>query len=244
MFSIICIYWGNQDNLDKFISHCSEYTDDIVIGHINLLDQELKTDKATIVNIPYELLLDGGYYKPYRILEGYAKYNWVFILGISERFESVNKNVLSSLTEDSKLSAYKVVGVVPYEGDAWLRLYNTRRMAMAGRIHEYPSNLVLVNNPEVIKNKIAAFITKTNYSYTNEREENIVNGYRLLTRIKWLSQFSDPENQFGPAAFWWTGYDNSLAKQLYEEHKHLYLLPKQKMIEEFAKRNDWRQYPL
>ena len=37
-FSITAFYWGNKENLEAYVEHCSKYTDDVVIINIDLLN--------------------------------------------------------------------------------------------------------------------------------------------------------------------------------------------------------------
>ena len=38
-FSIVTFYWGNKENLESYVAHASNYTDDIVIVNIELINR-------------------------------------------------------------------------------------------------------------------------------------------------------------------------------------------------------------
>lgn len=242
MFSIATVYWGNNENLESFINDCLEYSDDIVVAYIDLFDNNFKSDKATIVNLPYDFLLEHGYAASYNIARSYAKHRWVYNLGVSERITHINKEIIDTLPT-TKYSAF-IVRSDDLPG-TWYRFGNIDKSSTAGRIHEELCPIELMGR--VFKRNSRDVISswkKVNYIQSNDFEKNVSDGYRLLSRVKWLAGFSDPNNHVGPSNFWWTQYNNELATNLYNQVKDIYTMSKIDMVNALSNRSDWRDYPV
>ena len=242
MFSIATVYWGNNENLESFINDCLEYSDDVVVAYIDLFEHNFNSDKATIVNLPYNFLLEHGYAAAYNVARSYAKHRWVYNLGVSERITYVNDQLIKTLPT-TKYSAF-IVRSDDLPG-TWYRFGNLDRSTMAGRIHEELCSIELMGR--VAKRNGSDVISswkKVEYFQNNDFEKNVSDGYRLLSRVKWLAGFSDSKNQVGPSDFWWTHYDNELATNLYKQVEDIYTMSKKDMINALSERSDWRDYPV
>ena len=242
MFSIATVYWGNNENLESFIDDCLEYSDDVVVAYIDLFGHNFSSDRATIVELPYNFLLEHGYAASYNVARSYAKHRWVYNLGVSERITYVNDQLIKTLPT-TKYSAF-IVRSDDLPG-TWYRFGNLDRSSMAGRIHEELCSIELMGR--VAKrngNDVISSWKKVEYIQNNDFEKNVSDGYRLLSRVKWLAGFSDPKNQVGPSDFWWTHYDNELATNLYKQVEDIYTMSKKDMINALSKRSDWRDYPV
>jgi hypothetical protein len=240
-FSVVTVYWGNNENLESFIDDTLEYTDDIVIAYIDLLDKGFTSDRATVINLPHNFLLDYGYARAYNLARSYAKYKWTYSIGVSERITFFNEDIKDKLAT-SEYSAYQV-NSEDLDG-TWFRFGEINKSVVAGRIHEELCSIKMMAKTFKRSNEIISTWKKVPYIHNNKFEEDVCNGYRLMSRVKWLAGFDQKVNQHGPADFWWKYYDNSLAKSLFEQVEYIYDLPKNEMITELSKRSDWRDYPV
>ena len=236
-FSIATVYWGNNQNLESFIDDCLEYSDDIVIAYIDLFDNKFVSNKATVVELPFNFLLEHGYAAAYNIAHGYIKNNWVYNLGVGERITGINNDLLSKLSS-TEFSAF-IVRSEDLPG-TWYRFGNIDKTAMSGRVHEELCSIELMG--KVYKRNDRDVISswkKVPYIHNNDFEKNVCEGYRVLSRAKWLARFHKPANQIGPSDYWWSEGKNFAALDIYNESKNVYKMNKKNMTNALSKRNDW-----
>jgi len=239
-FSIVTVYWGNNENLNNFIDHALQWTDDIVIVNIDLFDYKFKSKKAKVINIDHNFLLDHGYAQAYNLARMYAKYDWAYNLGVGKRLVSVNQDID---LESSDKAGY-LVKQLGNETETWFKISNIHKSMMVGRIHEEPCPAKVMENIPELSREIFAVWEKTGYTYTNDTEKRICDGYRTMTRTKWLALFDEPKNRFGPSDHWWIYYDRTPATAIYKKIKDWYSLDKKSLIEVLTKEDSykWSKY--
>lgn len=239
-FSIVTVYWGNNKNLENFINDALQWTDDVVVVYIDLFDYKFKSKKAKIINVDHTFLLNKGYAQAYNLARMYAKYDWAYNLGVGKRLIDVNKNIDLGYPENA---AY-LVKEAGNELETWFKISNIHKSMMVGRIHEEPCPLTVMGKTYGFSRKVFATWEKTGYEYANETEKMVCDGYRTMTRTKWLAMFDDLKNRFGPSDHWWTHYDRTVSVEVYNRIKSWYALDKKELVKVLSEQNqnNWRNY--
>jgi hypothetical protein len=241
-FSIVTVYWGNNENLNNFIKDAQQWTDDIVIVNIDLFGYNFKSNKAKIINVDHKFLLDNGYAQAYNLARMYAKYNWAYNLGVGKRLVTINPDI--NLGNSDK-AAY-LVREANNDKETWFKISNIHKSIMVGRIHEEPCPVLVMGKAQEFSQDVFAVWEKTGYNYTNDEEKRVCDGYRLMTRTKWLAMFDNPQNRFGPSDHWWKVYDRTEAKNIYEKIKDWYDLDKKSLVSLLSKEDfySWKEYSI
>jgi hypothetical protein len=119
-FSIVSFYWGNKQNLENYIAHASEYTDDVVIINIDLLNSFESFGIAKIMNVPYDYLFHNGHDDILNLANKHTKYDWVYYLAVGKRIVNID-NTLMNKYPDSKWFYDKEFD---NNVDKWIKFHN------------------------------------------------------------------------------------------------------------------------
>jgi hypothetical protein len=250
-FSIATVYWGGQKNLDNFIDHCLQYTDDIVVVYIDLFGYNIKSDKAKIVYLDYSFLLNNGYAKTFNLARNYTSNDWVYLLGVGKEIVEINNSLLSELNDRTE-AAFSVMK----EGDnftKWFKISNVEKTNMVGVIHEEPVPMVINNYQYEMSESIFATWKYSTTDYDSEYEKNVCDGYRALSRLKWYHLNNTSGVKVQPESFInsmeylkesWRLLDENFLSNLYEKYSYLYDLDRDSLVKELSLIDVWRQYGL
>ena len=135
-FTIATFYWGNQENLDRYVDHCLQYTDDVVVVFIDLFGKKLTNDKARMYYIDHKLYLERGAGQIYSLARDFAMYEWVLLLDASKEITWFNQELANDL--ENRSEAGFSVTLQNGDGTRWAKLTNTRKTAIVGVMHEEP----------------------------------------------------------------------------------------------------------
>jgi hypothetical protein len=231
-FSIVTFYWGNKKNLESYIEHCSNYTDDVVIINIDLLNSFESFGIANIINIPFDILFHSGHDDILNLVNQYTKYDWIYYLAVGKRIVSIDTNLMN-IYSDSKCFYDKELG---NNSDRWVKFYNKQHCRWIKKVHETVAPLenehYYIPNDVIIEWERCKDGNGVNgqYTFNDGIEKRIYENYRQLTRLKWVAlEDTDPH----PA--------RDFAIELYAKHEHLYSMNKTDLIE-YISHNDFSYF--
>ena len=211
MFSAITFYWGNDDNLYRYVKDTLEYTDDIVIGYIDLFGYIPEIAGATIIPIKHDFLLKMGHSEVLNRLDIACKYDWAFHAAVGKRITGFK---YSRLDAPSNIAGF--ASTEKGKGGAWSNLHHRGRAEWFKAVHE-----VIVPKPgfHLSMEPIVEW-ERTDYTYDNEDQEWICKMYRQMSRTKWVAlEDIDPH----PA--------RALAISKYAEHFDAYDMDREDLID-------------
>lgn len=227
-FSITAFYWGNKENLEAYVEHCSRYTDDVVVINIDLLNSFDSFGIAKIINVPFDYLFNNGHDDILNLANQHTKYDWVYYLAIGKRilnidFDLMNRYPNTSCFYDKELGN---------DNDKWIKFHNKKYTHWVKKVHESVTTLENVPNQgceEIIlqwERLHNGNSVKGQYIY-NEREKLIYENFRQFTRLKWVAlDYINPHPAIADAIIW------------YNQLKPIYSMSKEELIECLSK-NDF-----
>lgn len=231
-FSIVTFYWGNKENLESYVAHASNYTDDIVIVNIELINKFEDFGCAKIINVDHDYLLKYGHNQLLNLVHDHVKYDWIYYLAVGKRITNINTELLDVYPDSIMFNDKEVNN----DNDRWVKFYNKQHCHWIKTVHEV---VVPVGNQHshipdsiIIEWERCKDGNGVNgqYTFNDEVEKRIYENYRQLTRVKWVSlEDQDPH----PA--------RDFAIQLYDKHKLLYNMGKADLIE-YLSRNDFSYF--
>lgn len=190
MFSITAFYWGNQKNLEAYVHHAKQYTDDITIGFINLFGSVPKIDGLNIVEFDHEYLLKYGHSQLMNIVDDNCKYDWTFHLAVGKRISKFKKEMLDN-------PAQNIAGFGSMEKendrDVWSNFHNRKKSKWIKTVHEaiMPLSGYSISNQPIIQwervGQDIGYDWAKQYNFSNEDEMRICQMYRQFSRIKWVA---------------------------------------------------------
>lgn len=228
-FSIVSFYWGNKEMLESYVSHVSEYTDDIVIINIDLLNSFDSFGNVKIINVPYDYLFHNGHDDILNLANNYTKYDWVYYLAVGKRIVSLNTSLIDSFT-NTKFFIDKEMG---NSIDTWIKFYDKRYTRWTKKVHEVVE--LLPNTQHIRCDNIILEWKRCNngnavngqYIY-NEEEKKIYENFRQFTRLKWVTmEKQHPHPNINNAILW------------YEQLGFVYTMPKDELIH-YLSNNDFQ----
>lgn len=216
MISTITFYWGSDTNLYNYVNETLPYTDDIVIGYIDLFGRVPEIKGANIIPIPHDYLLSQGHSAVLNNLDIACKYDWTFHAAVGKRITMLNDQIINN-------SPLNIGGYASTEkglGGAWSNLHNRNRAQWMKTVHE-----VIVPKPGyAISDTVAIEWERTSYSYDNADQERICKMYRQMSRTKWVAlEDMNPH----PA--------RDRAIEMYKKHKNAYSLGRIELIDYLLK---------
>ena len=210
MFSAITFYWGNEDNLHRYVKDTLPYTDDIVIGYIDLFGKIPEIEGARIFPFTHAYLLKYGHSALLNYLDAECKYDWTFHAAVGKRITNFNYELLDG---PANIAGY--ASTEKDKGGAWSNLHNKNRAEWFKTVHE-----VIMPKPEfLMSNDIIVEWERTDYSYDGEAQKRICQMYRQMSRTKWVAlEDTNPH----PA--------RDRAIQMYKDHDFAYNLGREDLI--------------
>lgn len=209
-FSIVTFYWGNKENLESYVEHCSNYTDDVVIINIDLLNSFESFGIANIINVPFDILFNSGHDDLLNMANQYTKHDWVYYLAVGKRIINIDYELMNKYP-DSKCFYDKELGNC---NDRWIKFYNKKCTYWRKKVHESVDiihNVKHTNCEEIIlewQRCNHGNSLRGQYVY-NERERKIYENFRQFTRLKWVSlETSDPHPDIENAIVWYNQQSN------------------------------------
>lgn len=231
MFSITAFYWGNEENLQKYAEHAKQYTDDVVIGYIDLFGTIPEIDGIKIVPFDHKYLLDHGHSSLMNIVDDNCKYDWTFHLAVGKKISWFDQNLFNS--PHAHIAGFGCKEK-DNEKDIWSNFHNKKRSRWIKYVHEaiYPRDGFSMSMTPIIEweriGREAGSSWDNQYKFKNEDEKRICEMYRQLSRIKWVAlENIDPH----PA--------RKTAIDMYEIHKKAYNLDIE-LLREYLLNNDLR----
>jgi hypothetical protein len=227
-FSIVSFYWGNKQNLENYIAHASEYTDDVVIINIDLLNSFESFGIAKIMNVPYDYLFHNGHDDILNLANKHTKYDWVYYLAVGKRILNINKDLI----DRNPNARFFYDKEFDNPRDKWVKLYNKNYTHWVKKVHEVVDLLPNINHygleDVVLEWKRCDNGNSVNKQYIyNQGEKKIYENFRQFTRLKWVSldtQHPHPDIK------------NAIIH--YQELKKVYSMPKEELIS-FLSSNDF-----
>jgi len=220
-FSIVTFYWGNKENLESYVEHCSNYTDDVVIINIDLLNSFESFGIANVINVPFDILFHNGHNDILNAANQYTKYDWVYYLAVGKRIVNLDTSLMNKYPNqngfwDKELGNSK---------DKWVKFYNKKYTHWVKKVHEFVEFLPNSSHMEcqdiILEWKRCDNGNSVNGQYTyNEDEKRIYENFRQLTRLKWVSME--------------TKYPHPLIKEAivwYNQQSHVYDMGKEELID-------------
>lgn len=220
-FSITTFYWGNKENLESYVNHASNYTDDIVIVNIDLVNTFEDFGCAKIINVEYDYLIKHGHDEILNLVTDHVKYDWIYYLAVGKRIVNINIDLLhkhpdATMFDDTELG----------NGGRWAKFYNKKYCYWTKKVHEVTAPLddtTSVKPDEIIiewERCKGGNAVSGQYTFNDEREKKIYENYRQLVRAKWVAlEPNDPH----PA--------RDFAIQLYAKHRLVYEMSKENLLE-------------
>ena len=222
MFSITAFYWGNEETLKKYVDHARKYTDDVVIGHIDLFGDMPKIDGAKIVPFDHRYLLNVGHSVLMTEIEKHCQYDWTLKLDVGKRISWFNNDFLISPPENIAGYSSKEKN---NEKDKWHNFHSIKKAGWIKTVHESiipNSGYILSPEPIVEWERIGqseGYSWDKQYYFKDEKESIVCGAYRQLSRIKWVAlEDIDPH----PA--------RDLAIEMYKTHRWAYELDRKDLI--------------
>lgn len=220
MFSITTFYWGNQTNLDNFIDHCLTYTDDIVIVNLDLFGKYPVSDKAKIVNVSPNYLLDYGHSAILTFADFYTKYDWTYSLAVGKKIVSIDKKII--VNAEQNVGGFRCTDTS--NSGSWQKLRHKDRSKWVKTVHECvaPKDGYIISPENVLVwERIGNSEDQDKqYIFESEEEKIICGAYRQLSRIKWVAlEDIDPH----PA--------RDKAIEMYEKHKLAYSMNREDLVD-------------
>lgn len=220
MFSITSFYWGNQTNLDNFINHSLEYTDDVVVINLDLFGKYPISSKAKIVNVHPNYLLDYGHSAILTLADFYSKYDWTYSLAVGKRIVSVDKRMIADAPDN--VGGFRCTDTS--NSGSWQKLRHKERSTWVKTVHESvsPKNdfIISTQNALVWERIGNSEDQDKQYTFDSEEEKIICGAYRQLSRIKWVAlEDIDPH----PA--------RNKAIEMYEKHKLAYSMTRENLVD-------------
>lgn len=220
-FSITAFYWGNKKNLEDFVEHASQYTDDVVIVNIDLLNSFQSFGIANIINVPFDYLFNNGHDDILNLANQYTKYDWVYYLAVGKRIVSIDTTLMNKYP-DSKWFYDKELG--NNEGK-WIKFHNKNHTSWCKKVHE--SVNLLQDVKHIGSEDIILEWERCNHGNSlrgqyvyDERERIIYENFRQFTRLKWVTlETTDPHPNIENATVW------------YNELMPVYSMGKEELIE-------------
>jgi hypothetical protein len=220
-FSITAFYWGNKKNLEDFVEHAAQYTDDVVIVNIDLLNSFESFGIANIINVPYDYLFHNGHDDILNLANQNTKYDWVYYLAVGKRIVSIDTNLINQYPHVK----YFFDREFGNDKDKWIKFHNKKHTHWFKKVHE--SVKVLENCPNnfceeiILKWQRCSHGNSVNSQYTyDEREKKIYENFRQFTRLKWVClENYDPHPNIHNANIW------------YNDLRKVYDMNKEELIE-------------
>jgi hypothetical protein len=210
-FSTITFYWGSDINLYNYVEETSKYTDDIVIGYVDLFGEIPKIDGARIIPFDHSYLLDNGHSAMLNKLDSEAKYDWTFHAAVGKRITWLDEDLILNSRPD-------ICGYASTEknlGGAWSNLHNKKGAEWTKTVHE-----VISPKPNfILSSQVAIEWERVPYSYNGEVHKRASAMYRQMTRTKWVAlEDTNPH----PA--------RNKAINMYNMHKDAYSLDRENLL--------------
>jgi len=211
MFSAITFYWGSHKNLYKYVEDTSKYTDDIVIGYIDLFGKIPKIDGAKIVPFTHQYILKYGHSAILNYLDSECKYDWTFHAAVGKKITAFNSDKIKNAPENVSGYASTEKGL----GGCWSNLHNKNKAEWVKTVHE-----VIMPKPGFANSsEIAIEWERSVYLYDGEAQKRVCQMYRQMTRTKWVAlEDMNPH----PA--------RDRAISMYKEHEYAYDLPREDLL--------------
>jgi len=211
MFSAITFYWGNDENLYNYVKDTLPYTDDIVIGYIDLFGKMPQIDGARILPFTHAYLLKYGHSALLNSLDAECKYDWTFHAAVGKRITAFDSDKIKNAPQNVSGYASTEKGL----GGCWSNLHNRNRAKWLKTVHE-----VIMPKPGFVNSdEIAIEWERTDYSYDGEAQKRICQMYRQMSRTKWVAL---EEMNPHPAR------DRVIS--MYKEHEYAYDLPREDLL--------------
>ena len=220
-FSIVTFYWGNKKNLEDFVEHASQYTDDVVIVNIDLLNSFESFGIANIINVPFDYLFHNGHDDILNLANQHTKYDWVYYLAVGKRVFSLDTSIMDRYPIAKCFFDKELNNSI----DKWIKFYNKNYTHWTKKVHEvinvFPDVEHMVCEEIILEWKRRDDGNSVNGQYVyNEEEKKIYENFRQFTRLKWVSL--DTNNPHPAIDF---------AIQLYAKHKFVYEMNKENLLE-------------
>jgi hypothetical protein len=224
-FSIVSFYWGNKKNLDSYVAHASEYTDDIVIVNIDLLNSFESFGNVKVVNVPFDYLFHNGHDDILNLANKHTKYDWVYYLAVGKRIVNINYELMNKYPNTKWFYDKELNNPI----DKWIKFYDKNYTHWHKKVHE---SIELLPNIEHIncEDIILEWERQSNgnslngqYTY-DEREKIIYENFRQFTRLKWVFLETDYHILFSKEQI-----KNVII--YYNEFKSVYNMEKEELIE-------------
>jgi hypothetical protein len=211
MFSAITFYWGSDINLHKYVKETLPYTDDIVVGYIDLFGKVPQIDGAKIVPFTHSYLLKYGHSVLLNSLDTECKYDWTFHAAVGKKITNFNKDIIENSPSNIGGYASTEKGL----GGAWSNLHNKNRAEWKKTVHE----VIVPKNDYLISDQIAIEWERTDYLYGGEVQKRICQMYRQMSRTKWVAL---EEMNPHPA--------RDRAIEMYKKHEYAYSLNREGLL--------------
>ena len=210
MFSAITFYWGNDDNLHRYVKDTLQYTDDIVIGYIDLFNHVPEIAGATIIPIKHDFLLKNGHSEVLNNLDIACKYDWTFHAAVGKRITAFKYDMLDG---PANIAGY--ASTEKDKGGAWSNLHHRNRASWFKTVHE----VILPKTGYYLSMDPIVEWERTDYTYDNEAQKRVCQMYRQMSRTKWVAlEENDPH----------PGRSVAIAK--YAEHSYAYGLGREDLV--------------
>lgn len=178
MFSTITFYWGSDKNLHTYLEETRKYTDDIVIGYIDLFGYVPKIDGLKIISFSHQYMLDHGHSAILNELDAKCKYDWVFHAAVGKRITRLDKDKL--LNAPANIAGYG--STEKGLGGSWTNLHNKEKAFWYKDVHE----VIVPKYNFILSPEVAIEWERRDYVYDSEEQERICKMYRQMTRTKWV----------------------------------------------------------
>ena len=209
MFSAITFYWGSDANLYKYAKETSLYTDNIIIGYVDLFNKVPKIDGLNIIPFSHDFILKNGHAEILNQLDSVSKYDWTFHAAVGKKITDFNYNMLDCPSH--------IAGFASTEkdlGGAWSNLHNKQKAKWEKVVHE----VIVPKEGYILSSDVAVEWQRTNYVYDNEAQEKISKAYRQMTRTKWVAL----KDNLHP------GRDRAI--EMYKKHEYAYNLNREDLL--------------
>ncbi len=190
MFSVTAFYWGNEDNLKRYVDHAKKYTDDITIGFIDLFGKIPKIDNLNVIEFDHRFLLDNGHASLMNIVDTNCKYDWTFHLAVGKKITWFKDVLLNSPPDNVSGYGSKERG---NDKDVWSNFHNKNKAKWIKTVHEAIepfSGYANSSEPIIEWERIGqdkGYDWAKQYEFDNEEQKIICQRYRQLSRIKWVA---------------------------------------------------------
>lgn len=190
MFSVTAFYWGNEENLRRYVDHAKQYTDDIVVGFINLFGSVPQIEGLNIVEFDHKYLLEYGHSELMNIVDSHCRYDWTFHLAVGKRISNFSPQMLYNVPDN--IAGY---GSTEFGNsiDSWSNFHNKKRSSWFKTVHEVilPKPGYLLDMTPIIEwarvVQEGGYSHENQYYWNNEEEKRVCGNYRQISRLKWVA---------------------------------------------------------